>query len=256
MFTRSLAQALAKWPERLDQGRQLVVGVQTARVREDPELAPGEALRLRSEPDVPPAERDLVGALSDDRDDPWPEAVDGLPEAHRASAQLVVGELGGRRGRPGDEIRDPDPDVQEHVILVGSQQPGREAGAEEGRPEAVPGSGEVMAGRARDGARIDPDEEQPEARTNDVWDAPCVGWDHAAMVEYGGGISHGPAGQVSGGGGGNPVGGHAGSIDIGSNVSNFFNDAVNTFSAMPLLEQVLLVGLAMIIGFFLLRRVF
>jgi len=76
------------------------------------------------------------------------------------------------------------------------------------------------------------------------------------MVEYGGGISHGPAGQVSGGGGGNPVGGHAGSIDIGSNVSNFFNDAVNTFSAMPLLEQVLLVGLAMIIGFFLLRRVF
>jgi hypothetical protein len=74
------------------------------------------------------------------------------------------------------------------------------------------------------------------------------------MVEYGGGISHGPAGQVSGGGG-NPVGGHAGSIDVGSNVSNFFNDAVNTFSAMPLLEQVVLVVAAMIIGYFLLRRV-
>jgi hypothetical protein len=74
------------------------------------------------------------------------------------------------------------------------------------------------------------------------------------MVEYGGGISHGPAGQVSGGGG-NPVGG-AGSVDIGSNVSSFFNNAVNTFSAMPLLEQVLLVGFAMIIGYFLLRRVF
>jgi hypothetical protein len=74
------------------------------------------------------------------------------------------------------------------------------------------------------------------------------------MGEYGGVISHGPAGQVSGGGGG--VANHAGSIDLGSNVSNFFNNAVNTFSAMPLLEQVLLVGFAMIIGYFLLRRVF
>ena len=73
------------------------------------------------------------------------------------------------------------------------------------------------------------------------------------MVEYGGGISHGPAGQVSGGGGG--VANHAGSIDVGSNVSSFFNNAVNTFSAMPLVEQVVLVVAAMIIGYFLLRRV-
>ncbi len=73
------------------------------------------------------------------------------------------------------------------------------------------------------------------------------------MVEYGGGLSHGPAGQVSGGGGG--VTNHAGSIDLGSNVSNFFSNAVNTFSAMPLLEQVVLVVGAMIIGYFLLRRV-
>jgi hypothetical protein len=75
------------------------------------------------------------------------------------------------------------------------------------------------------------------------------------MVEYGGGISHGPAGQVSGSGG-HPLGGHAPSVDLGSSVGNFFNDAVNTFSAMPLFEQVLLVGFAMIIGYFLLRRVF
>jgi hypothetical protein len=73
------------------------------------------------------------------------------------------------------------------------------------------------------------------------------------MVEYGGGISHGPAGQVSGA---HPVGGHPASVDIGSNVSSFFNDAVNTFSAMPLLEQVVLVVAAMMIGYFLLRRVF
>lgn len=74
------------------------------------------------------------------------------------------------------------------------------------------------------------------------------------MVEYGGGLSHGPAGQVSGSGA-HPLAG-GGGTDIGANVSNFFNDAVNTFSAMPLLEQVVLVVAAMIIGFFLLRRVF
>jgi hypothetical protein len=72
------------------------------------------------------------------------------------------------------------------------------------------------------------------------------------MVEYGGGISHGPAGQVSGG---HPLAGGGGGADVGANVSNFFNDAVNTFSAMPLLEQVVLVVAAMIIGYFLLRRV-
>ena len=76
------------------------------------------------------------------------------------------------------------------------------------------------------------------------------------MVEYGGGISHGPAGQVGGGGGGGGVGGGGPSIDLGSNVSNMFNDAVNTFSAMPLAEQVLLVVAAIVILGFVLRKVF
>jgi len=73
------------------------------------------------------------------------------------------------------------------------------------------------------------------------------------MVEYGGGISHGPAGQVSGA---HPIGGHPASVDLGSSVGNFFNDAVNTFSAMPFVEQVVLVVAAMMIGYFILRRVF
>ena len=74
------------------------------------------------------------------------------------------------------------------------------------------------------------------------------------MVEYGGGISHGPAGQVSGSAAHPLVGG--GGTDIGANVGNFFNEAVNTFSTMPLVEQVVLVIAAMMIGYFLLRRVF
>ena len=72
------------------------------------------------------------------------------------------------------------------------------------------------------------------------------------MVEYGGGISHGPAGQV----GGSHGAGAVASVDFGTSVSNAFNGAVNTFSAMPLAEQVLLVGLALIVAFFVLRRAF
>jgi len=74
------------------------------------------------------------------------------------------------------------------------------------------------------------------------------------MVEYGGGISGGPAGQVGGGSG--AVGGHPPSIDVGSSVTNMFNDAANTFSAMPLVEQVLLVVAAVVILGFVLRKVF
>ena len=76
------------------------------------------------------------------------------------------------------------------------------------------------------------------------------------MVEYGGGISHGPAGQVSGSGGGSPVGGHPASVDLGSSVSNMFNDAVNTFSTLPFFEQVALVLLALVVLYFVARRAF
>jgi hypothetical protein len=78
------------------------------------------------------------------------------------------------------------------------------------------------------------------------------------MVEYGNGISHGGAGQVSGGGGGGStlVNGHGGGPDLGANISNAFNGAVATFSAMPLAEQVLLVAVALILVYFIFRRAF
>jgi hypothetical protein len=77
------------------------------------------------------------------------------------------------------------------------------------------------------------------------------------MVEYGSGISHGPAGQVGGGGGGTPiVGGPVNSADIGANVSNMFNNAVNTFSTLPFFEQVALILLALLVLYFVARRAF
>jgi hypothetical protein len=77
------------------------------------------------------------------------------------------------------------------------------------------------------------------------------------MVEYGNGISHGGAGQVSGGGGGSTlVSGHGGGPDLGANISNAFNGAVATFSAMPLAEQVLIVAVALVLAYFIFRRAF
>ncbi len=79
------------------------------------------------------------------------------------------------------------------------------------------------------------------------------------MVEYGGGLSHGPAGQVGGaGGGGGPavVGGPVTSPDLGGQVSGMFNDAVHTFSALPFAEQALLVVAALFVLWLVARRAF
>jgi hypothetical protein len=76
------------------------------------------------------------------------------------------------------------------------------------------------------------------------------------MVEYGNGISHGGAGQVSGGGGSGVVGGHPASVDLGASIGGFVNDATRTFSAMPFVEQVLVVVVGLFILYLVARRAF
>ena len=73
------------------------------------------------------------------------------------------------------------------------------------------------------------------------------------MVEYGGGINNGPAGQVSGGGGGSPeLGGH---VDFFSSVSHTVNDVTHTILAQP--PEVLAIGIVLFfVGLIVLRRVF
>lgn len=68
------------------------------------------------------------------------------------------------------------------------------------------------------------------------------------MVEYGNGIAHGGAGQVSAGGGGGPV-------DVGASVGSWVSSTVATVSAMPPLE-ILAIAVAVIVGLLLLRRAF
>lgn len=72
------------------------------------------------------------------------------------------------------------------------------------------------------------------------------------MVEYGNGISQGPAGQVPGGSGAG-VGG--GPVDLGANLGHLVSGTVATLSAMPPLE-LLAIAAAVIVGLILLRRAF
>lgn len=69
------------------------------------------------------------------------------------------------------------------------------------------------------------------------------------MVEYGNGVAHG-AGQVPGG---HTTGG--GSIDVGSGVGHFIDNAVHTVSTMPP-EQLVLLVVAVFVGLLILRRAF
>jgi hypothetical protein len=76
------------------------------------------------------------------------------------------------------------------------------------------------------------------------------------VVEYGGGISHGPAGQVGGGGVGSvdPSGG-GGHVDVLASISHTFNDLTHAILAQP--PEVLAVGIVLVfLGLIVLRRAF
>ena len=74
------------------------------------------------------------------------------------------------------------------------------------------------------------------------------------MVEYGNGISHGPAGQVGGGGGAGtpPVGGH---VDFFASIGHTVHDVTTTILAQP--PEVLAIGIVIFfLGLIVLRRAF
>ena len=78
------------------------------------------------------------------------------------------------------------------------------------------------------------------------------------MVEYGGGIGNGPAGQVGGGAGaGGGGGGHAvaQTPDIFGSITHTLSDVVNQVLALP--TEVLVVGIiAFFLGLIILKRAF
>ena len=72
------------------------------------------------------------------------------------------------------------------------------------------------------------------------------------MVEYGGGISNGPAGQVAGGSAHPDLGSQ---VDFFGSLSHTFNDAANFVLAQP--PEVLIAAIAIIfVGLIVLKRAF
>lgn len=73
------------------------------------------------------------------------------------------------------------------------------------------------------------------------------------MVEYGGGINNGPAGQIGGGGGGAPDLGQP--VDLFSSVGNAINDATNMVAAWPT-EMLVAAIVIFFVGLIVLKRAF
>ena len=74
------------------------------------------------------------------------------------------------------------------------------------------------------------------------------------MVEYGGGIQNGPAGQVGGaGGGGGPDLGQP--VDLFSSVGNVINDATSTVASLPP-EMLAALIVIFFVGLIVLKRAF
>ena len=74
------------------------------------------------------------------------------------------------------------------------------------------------------------------------------------MVEYGGGINNGPAGQVGGGGGGGAPD-FGTSTDLFSSVGNVINDATYMISTAP--PEMLVLGIVIFfVGLIVLKRAF
>ena len=74
------------------------------------------------------------------------------------------------------------------------------------------------------------------------------------MVEYGGGISHGPAGQVGGSGGaGSPGAGVH--VDFFGSIGNTIHDVTTTVLAQP--PEILAIGIVLFfLGLIVLKRAF
>ena len=75
------------------------------------------------------------------------------------------------------------------------------------------------------------------------------------MIEYGGGINNGPAGQVGGGGGGGGAPDLGQPVDFFSNAGNLINDAANFIGSQPL-EVLVAAFFVILIGLVVLRRAF
>ncbi len=141
--------------------RQLVMGVQSARIRQDADPRGGDTLSLESEASLALTERDSKGGDTQKRDNLRLILANFSFQPAGTGKQFRSRKFVGRRRGPVDDIGDAKSEVQEFPILECRQKPRREPSSVEGRPKAVARPSEMMADGTRIQTRIDTAKENP-----------------------------------------------------------------------------------------------
>ncbi len=161
-------QGASQLREQLRELRWLVVRVQSARVREHPDLRGADRFILQTHRRFRSIECRAIGADADDGEEPRCVAFHFAREDPAAFDELFARQLVGGGGGAGDDVGDADAEVQELALLRGREEARREAGAMERGPEAVAGSSEMLLDGSGVEAGIDAAEEDVEVRRDDV----------------------------------------------------------------------------------------
>ncbi len=153
------------------QASELVMRVQSARVRQDPHRRLAELFRLPSQFRLWPTERGAIRRHPEKGDHPRPIALHLPRQPACPVAQLFVTQLVGGRGRGIGDVGNAVSVFEKASILRRVQPPVGEAGGMQRRPEAVAGPREVVADRGGLQTRVDADEENFQTPGDDVGNA-------------------------------------------------------------------------------------
>ena len=157
IFTDRLSQR-PKEPRKI---RDLVVGIESARVRQDPHRGAADPFVLTTQHRI---RREGLSVRSDAEkcDADWAVTGELSPQSSRAGHELGRRDLVGPRGCTLVDVGQADPVLDERTILARRELPRSETGSVKRGPEPVAGSGEVMPDRSGVKTRIDATEQHPQ----------------------------------------------------------------------------------------------
>lgn len=147
---------------------ELVVGVESGGVGEDPEMGVGDGFGLESEGGVAVGEGEPVGAEAEDGEESGAVAEEFSFEELGGGRVFGGGEVGGAGGCGGDDVGQTIAEIEQCVIFVGREEVGSEAGGMKCGPEAISGAGEVVADSGGIEAGIDAAEEDFEVGSDEI----------------------------------------------------------------------------------------
>ena len=165
---RAQSGVIAELPECSGQIRELMVGVQTARVGQHPECGWAKRFPLATCHCSGPTERRSIGADPEHGDCPWPIPTRFSLESSPPRPQFLLSKLYRACRRSGDQVRDSEPVLQQASLFPGADEPIGEARCLKCGPEPIARSGEVMSGGGRVEPGIDAAEEHIELRRDQV----------------------------------------------------------------------------------------